>query len=387
MTKVEIALFFDIEDVEDKKTDYLDNILREKVYMCDEEEYSELCESMEEKGYCGVRLYPFCAKAEDEEGLKKALLWISENSQLIKNIAEETGVNIQLVIKFLVKNDLMSILGFFAGHPLELVFSSKDLQLLKDHNIDLKVTAEYSNDIDDDEDENGDDEEYDFSSLFNASASEDADGDEGGVDIDNQDFTVKSGVLTEYKGAGGDVVIPDGTESIGWNAFENHKNIITITIPNSVKRIGYSAFYGCSYLSSVNIPDSVTQIESAAFFDCKKLKDVIIPDSVKTIEEEAFSGCQSLTSIVIPNGVSAIKDFTFSDCHNLVSFSVPDGITEIGCCAFCRCASLSNIVIPESVTIIADNAFAECEKLIIHAPAGSYAEQYAKEKNIPFVAE
>jgi hypothetical protein len=28
-----------------------------------------------------------------------------------------------------------------------------------------------------------------------------------------------------------------------------------------------------------------------------------------------------------------------------------------------------------------------CRKLTIYAPAGSYAEQYAKENNIPFVAE
>ena len=32
-------------------------------------------------------------------------------------------------------------------------------------------------------------------------------------------------------------------------------------------------------------------------------------------------------------------------------------------------------------------AFSGCKALTIHAPAGSYAEQFAKEYSIPFVAE
>lgn len=317
MTKMEIMIAFDLNDVEDKKLESLNGIFREKVYKCDEEEYSSLCESMEEKGYYDVRLFPFCAKSDDEEDLKKALSWISDNSQLIKNLVEEIDVNIQLVIKFLVKNDLMSILGFFAGYPLEVILSSNDLELLKDHNIDLKVTAEYSNDIDDEDVKNGNDEEDNFGSMFNTFTSEDSEECEG-VHIDNQDFTVNSGVLTEYKGAGGDVIIPEGIKHIGWNAFENYKSVKTIVIPDGVERIGYSAFYGCSYLSSVNIPDSVTIIEEAAFFGCKNLKDINIPNTVKEIQDDVFFGCDNLT---------------------------------------------------------------------IHTPAGSYAESYAKENNIPFVAE
>ena len=162
MTKMEIMIAFDVSDLEEEKLESLDDVLREKIYKCDEEEYSSLCESMEEKGYYGVRLFPFCAKSDDEEDLKKALSWISDNSQLIKNLVEEINVNIQLVIKFLVKNDLMSILGLFAGYPLELILSSNDLDLLKDHNIDLKVTAEYSDDIEDDENDENENDEEDF---------------------------------------------------------------------------------------------------------------------------------------------------------------------------------------------------------------------------------
>jgi hypothetical protein len=43
--------------------------------------------------------------------------------------------------------------------------------------------------------------------------------------------------------------------------------------------------------------------------------------------------------------------------------------------------------LPGSVSNIAKDAFEGCTNCTIHAPAGSYSEQYAKENNIPFVAE
>ena len=42
--------------------------------------------------------------------------------------------------------------------------------------------------------------------------------------------------------------------------------------------------------------------------------------------------------------------------------------------------------VPKSITRIVA-AFEGCPNLTIHAPAGSYAKTYAKEHNIPFVAE
>ena len=56
--------------------------------------------------------------------------------------------------------------------------------------------------------------------------------------------------------------------------------------------------------------------------------------------------------------------------------------------AFSRKRNIEQIQIPDEVKIIGDDAFYFfCNSFTIHAPAGSYAEQYAKENNIPFVAE
>ena len=71
---------------------------------------------------------------------------------------------------------------------------------------------------------------------------------------------------------------------------------------------------------------------------------------------------------------------------------IPNGVTSIGTAAFKHCGNMKKIKIPESVIAIkkyysGEHAFSESPDLTIHAPAGSYAEQYAKENNIPFVAE
>jgi hypothetical protein len=59
----------------------------------------------------------------------------------------------------------------------------------------------------------------------------------------------------------------------------------------------------------------------------------------------------------------------------------------IGGGAFVDCRNLTDITILNRTTRIGCSAFWDCHKLTIHAPAGSYAETYAKENNIPFVAE
>jgi hypothetical protein len=76
----------------------------------------------------------------------------------------------------------------------------------------------------------------------------------------------------------------------------------------------------------------------------------------------------------------------FRACLNLTDFVIPSNITSIGRIAFAECKNLANIVIPDSVTNIGDKIFYGCDSVTIHAPARSYAESYAKENNIPFVA-
>lgn len=146
------------------------------------------------------------------------------------------------------------------------------------------------------------------------------------------------------------------------NYYQSPNNNITkIIIPDGIKIIGPCAFEGCKKLKSITLPDSVTSIGDRAFSDCKKLADA--------------------DGFVIVRGV---LDSYHGSNKQLV---IPDSVTSISGSAFSFRTSLISITIPNSVTSISSFAFYGCVNLTIHAPAGSYAEQYAKENNIPFVAE
>ena len=150
-------------------------------------------------------------------------------------------------------------------------------------------------------------------------------------------FLIKKGVLEEYCGAGGNIVIPD----------------------------------------------SVTSIGDGAFKWCSSLTDVVIPDSVTSIGYRAFSGCRGLAD---QDGFVIVRGVLYNYYGSQKDIIIPDSVTSIGDMAFKDCSSLTSVVIPDSVTSIGNGAFKGC-RLTIYAPAGSYAETYAKrENNIRFVA-
>ena len=92
---------------------------------------------------------------------------------------------------------------------------------------------------------------------------------------------------------------------------------------------------------------------------------------------------------IIPEGTQEIPSWFFQSCHTLKDVILPNSLTKIGAYAFCDCENLTSVTIPVSTTEIGPLAFRQrfvgnLPQLTIHAPAGSYAEQYAKENNIPF---
>ena len=183
------------------------------------------------------------------------------------------------------------------------------------------------------------------------------------------------------------VVIPNSVTSIGYNAFSGCTSLASINIPNSVTSIEPNTFYHCSSLKSINIPNSVTSIGIGAFDGCTSLTSINIPNSVTSIGIGAFSTCTSLTSINIPNSVTSIGISAFSNCASLTSISIPNSVTSIGKWIFKNCSSLTSVNIPNSVTNIANDAFSDItpSNLTVYCEQGSYAETYAKSKNIPIM--
>lgn len=104
-------------------------------------------------------------------------------------------------------------------------------------------------------------------------------------------------------------------------------------------------------------------------------------------------------AIIGKNPVTALDEGSFSPEGYRISedqrelrrqiekVELPEGLLSIEKYAFWNCGSLRYVSIPESVKTIGIGAFKNCPNLTIHAPAGSYAETYAKERGVPFVAE
>ena len=215
------------------------------------------------------------------------------------------------------------------------------------------------------------------------------------------------------------VIVPNGVEVIGEQAFDMTYNLKSVTLPNTLKIIMTDAF-NSSGIESIVIPDSVEEIKNSAFYFCglkrihigKGLKTIaggynticegapieyvtvdpantvydsrnncnaiietatntlicgssntVIPISVTKVGDDAFEGRVGLTDMTIPNGVSSIGSYAFNNCHNLQNIIMPNSVTTIGAQAFASCTSLTNFTIPDSITHIDKYAFKNCSSL------------------------
>lgn len=110
---------------------------------------------------------------------------------------------------------------------------------------------------------------------------------------------------------------------------------------NKVTKIGFWAFEGNTTVRRIVVPEGVTEVSWDAFVDCKKLQCVVLPSTLQEIERRTFARCPELKEVHISSKTSQIY---------------PDSIIN-------------------------------CPLLTIYAPAGSYAEMFAKQNGIPFAAE
>ncbi len=203
--------------------------------------------------------------------------------------------------------------------------------------------------------------------------------------VDGVLFNKDKTVLSKYPPAKtGNFDFPESVTEISNNAFGSCIGLTEIAIPDSITRIGLSAFEKCSSLSSITIPDSITELEGYTFVGCGNLSTINLPDTLSYIGPYTFYTCRNLKSIALPDSVNRIGGSAFyaSGLENIV---IPQDVTSLESGTFYNCTHLESITIPKSVKSIGEDAFYECDNLTIFCYAGSYAEQYAQENNIPFV--
>ena len=132
------------------------------------------------------------------------------------------------------------------------------------------------------------------------------------------DFVVKDGVLTQYRGRGGDVVIPAGVREIGDAVFYKNERVESVTLPEGLVSIGCAAFNGTS-IRELILPEGLREIGYSAFGDCALLERAYVPDSVCELPDAVFYRCTSLRELVLPEGVKAPGSLSFYGCASLES--------------------------------------------------------------------
>ncbi len=163
-----------------------------------------------------------------------------------------------------------------------------------------------------------------------------------------------------------EVILNEGLEVIGSNAFYCCTELKEIVFPESLKKIGKSAFCGCTGLERIAIPESVTEIGTNAFSSCKKLQEIKLPSELTELRGSTFSNCTSLERINLPCSIRMLPQYIFDNC-GFKEFVVPEHITVIDQFAFAGCAHLRKVVLHDKLTRIGGYAFAGCpiEEIVI----------------------
>lgn len=109
------------------------------------------------------------------------------------------------------------------------------------------------------------------------------------------------GLKPDIKEAPENMVIPEGIEVIGKDAFLSkrfqHNNIKSVKFPDSLKEI-----------EEIVLPDSLLVIESQAFASCSKLKNIVFNEGLQIIEQSAFYVCKNLNNFVLPKSLRVVGD-------------------------------------------------------------------------------
>ncbi len=75
---------------------------------------------------------------------------------------------------------------------------------------------------------------------------------------------------------------------------EYRDQIKLVILGQGVTSIGSSAFQDCKNLETVSLPGSLTALGKAAFLRCGELTNVKLPASLKSVGEDCFTGCEKL---------------------------------------------------------------------------------------------
>ena len=135
---------------------------------------------------------------------------------------------------------------------------------------------------------------------------------------DSSDFVVNGGVLKDYNGAGGDIVIPEGVTEIDESVFEGNEAIASVVLPTTLIKIGECAFLYCTGLTNISWSASLQEIGDEAFVGFRATKVDLSGTALTKVGEQALCS-PTLEEAVFPATLQTLGSHVFGCCENLKS--------------------------------------------------------------------
>lgn len=125
-------------------------------------------------------------------------------------------------------------------------------------------------------------------------------------------------------------------------------------------------------------------IDNPAPWSGKNIRYCRLGKGITSIGASAFENCTSLEIIELEEGITSINGYAFEGCTSLKELELSKSLKSIGENAFEGCTSLQKVTAYPKLTALKNTSFRKCSALTIRGYEGSYIQEYATEKKIPF---
>lgn len=184
--------------------------------------------------------------------------------------------------------------------------------------------------------------------------------------------------------------LTDNIEDTGMQILDYNKDMYEITPSNISSVLGIENGNKCGDNATWSFDEATGTLTISGTGDMYDYNNIYGGEVVGTAPFAPWIDfIDSIKRIVIEDGITYISG-GFLGCKNANELIIPESVTSVDVMAFRGCLSLKNVTIPKSLTSIGQDAFGLIgeegiiEGFTISGYAGSAAEQYAKDHNIPF---
>ncbi|MFI3143628.1 leucine-rich repeat protein [Streptococcus suis] len=173
-------------------------------------------------------------------------------------------------------------------------------------------------------------------------------------------------------------IVPEGVTEIGKYALRNNKTTDNSS-PFGSSSSGPVKWAG---LTNVILPSTLTKIDSRTF-ESTSITFIDVPNGVSEIGDGAFRFNTELETVKLPKELKKLGGYLFEGNEKMTLLVLPDKVESIDVNAFVNMPNLEKVYIPASVNTIGENLIFN-PNTTFYVAAGSYAEKYMKERNIPY---